>query len=539
MTLGTGARSSTRTCRYVRHPEYPEFLEEDWFFEALTETYVPARARAGRPARGRRRLPPHHDAVAAARCSMMTRRAARRAATTATSTAWSRWPSSEVDRTRTRGPALPRTWRASTSASSRDIRRIFRETYGSDLVRAFRKHRDAGKLEIITCGATHGFLPLMDTVPAGGAGAGADRRSRTTGSILGAIPRASGCPSAATCPGHERFLRGGGPALQLPRVARPDRRRTRGQRTACRAPDPLAGRHRVLRPRHGVVAPGVERGVGLSGRLRLPRVLQGRGLGAAARVPRATSCSDGLRKNVGLKYYRVTGQGGPAGTSSPTCASWALREGGAATPGTSCENRQSAGPAPRAAAMDRPPLVVSPYDAELFGHWWFEGPDFLNFLFRKMHFDQDVVKPITPSEYLERYPDVRGRAAARCARGAPTGYAEVWLNPGNDWIYPPPRRGGRAHGRAGAALRAPVAAGARAPSTRPPASCCSPSRPDWAFIMKTNTTVEYAKKRTRDHIARFTYLLPRARGEVQARRADPARVRGARQHLPRPRLPGV
>ena len=26
---------------YVRHPEYPDFLEEDWFFEALTETYVP------------------------------------------------------------------------------------------------------------------------------------------------------------------------------------------------------------------------------------------------------------------------------------------------------------------------------------------------------------------------------------------------------------------------------------------------------------------------------------------------------------------
>ena len=26
---------------YVRHPEYPEFLEEDWFYEALTETYVP------------------------------------------------------------------------------------------------------------------------------------------------------------------------------------------------------------------------------------------------------------------------------------------------------------------------------------------------------------------------------------------------------------------------------------------------------------------------------------------------------------------
>src|SRR2546430_15272014 len=26
---------------YVRHPEYPEFLEEDWLYEAITETYLP------------------------------------------------------------------------------------------------------------------------------------------------------------------------------------------------------------------------------------------------------------------------------------------------------------------------------------------------------------------------------------------------------------------------------------------------------------------------------------------------------------------
>ena len=40
-----------------------------------------------------------------------------------------------------------------------------------------------------------------------------------------------------------------------------------------------------------------------------------------------------------------------------------------------------------AAGMSQPPVVVSPYDAELFGHWWFEGPMFLDFLFRKMFFD--------------------------------------------------------------------------------------------------------------------------------------------------------
>ena len=26
---------------FVRHPEYPDFLEEDWLFEAITETYIP------------------------------------------------------------------------------------------------------------------------------------------------------------------------------------------------------------------------------------------------------------------------------------------------------------------------------------------------------------------------------------------------------------------------------------------------------------------------------------------------------------------
>ena len=26
---------------FIRHPEYPDFLEEDWLFEAMTETYIP------------------------------------------------------------------------------------------------------------------------------------------------------------------------------------------------------------------------------------------------------------------------------------------------------------------------------------------------------------------------------------------------------------------------------------------------------------------------------------------------------------------
>ena len=34
-------------------------------------------------------------------------------------------------------------------------------------------------------------------------------------------------------------------------------------------------------------------------------------------------------------------------------------------------------------AMEVPPLLVAPFDAELFGHWWFEGPAFLGQLFQQ------------------------------------------------------------------------------------------------------------------------------------------------------------
>jgi len=52
-----------------------------------------------------------------------------------------------------------------------------------------------------------------------------------------------------------------------------------------------------------------------------------------------------------------------------------------------------------AAGMDRPPIIVSPYDAELYGHWVYEGPIFLSDLYRQLHFDQSIIQPITPSEY--------------------------------------------------------------------------------------------------------------------------------------------
>jgi len=210
---------------------------------------------------------------------------------------------------------------------------------------------------------------------------------------------------------------------------------------------------------------------------------------------------DGLRKNVGIKYYRVTGKVGLA-EKQPYVREWAMKK--AADHAGHFLNERRKQLAADAPGMDRPPLVVSPYDAELFGHWWFEGPDFLNFLFRKLHFDQDEVRVITPSEYLALHPECEVAQPPMCTWGA-KGYAEVWLNPGNDWIY--------RHLDVAAERMVALARRYEWPSDLERRALNQAARElllaqssDWAFIMKTNTMVEYANKRTRDHVARFAYL---------------------------------
>ena len=81
---------------------------------------------------------------------------------------------------------------------------------------------------------------------------------------------------------------------------------------------------------------------------------------------------------LGLKLHRVTDHSAPAGTAnSPTEPQSGCRTGPRAC------RPLPAGPPPAAgsawqATMGIEPLLVAPFDAELFGHWWFEGPRFLS-----------------------------------------------------------------------------------------------------------------------------------------------------------------
>jgi 1,4-alpha-glucan branching enzyme len=480
---------------YVRHPEYPEFLEEDWFFEALTETYVPIinvldRLLAdGVEYRLTMTLSPPL-------LSMMTdgllidryHRYLDRLVGLA---------EREVERTQREDRRFADVAHFYAQEFT-SIRRVFRDVYSSNLIQAFRRHRDAGRLEIITCGATHGFLPLMEAVPQA-------VRAQIQVAVahyrkhLDRDPTGIWLPECGYFPGVEAYLKEAGLRFSFLEA--------HGLQDAY--PRPRYGVHAPIASPGGIVffARDMESSrqvwsseSGYPGDHDYREFYKDVGFELPVEYL-GDALPDGLRKNIGIKYYRVTGKVG-LGDKQPYVRAWAM-EKAAAHAGNFLGNRQRQ-VEHLAAAMGRSPIVVSPYDAELFGHWWFEGPDFLNFLFRKMHHDQDVVKPITPLEFLAREPELDLAQPPMCTWGA-DGYAEVWLNPGNDWIYP--------HLDMAAERMVELARRFEHPNDRERRALNQAARElllaqasDWAFIMKTNTTVEYAKKKTRDHIARFDYL---------------------------------
>jgi 1,4-alpha-glucan branching enzyme len=168
------------------------------------------------------------------------------------------------------------------------------------------------------------------------------------------------------------------------------------------------------------------------------------------------------------------------------------------------------------------PIVVIPFDAELFGHWWFEGPRFLELFIRQTANERDFHLS-APNEYLAVNPTQQISEPATSTWGE-NGYFEVWLNPTNAWIYPQLHIAAQRMSEIARQYVSAVA-GQALPLPNGKATGGAPARQfadrvlkqlvrelllaqssDWAFLMKTGTAREYATKRTTDHLSRFDRL---------------------------------
>ncbi len=479
---------------YVRHPEHERFLEERWFYEALTEAYIPLlKTLEGLSADGidfRITLSMTPTLLSMMSDELLQSRYEKHLEQLI------ELASREAERTRSDASFGPLASKyLEIFKASRDF---FCGTHRRDLTGAFKALWDSGRLEIITSAATHAYLPLSEIHPEA---IRAQLRAAvlTHERILGRKPRGIWLPECGYFPGLDDLLKEEGLKFFV------------------------LDRHGILfgrpRPKYGIFAPVVccsgvaafgrdmesSKSVwsaeeGYPGDPDYREFYRDIGYDLDREYLRPFLNGDGSRLNTGIKYFRVT-QRGPH--KEPYSFERAA-ERAATHAGNFIFNRCKQVEFLEGLMGGQKPLIVSPYDAELFGHWWFEGPQWLGQVFRKLRSDQSVLKAVTLTEYLEDHPRNQTLEPAASSWGY-KGYSEVWLNGSNDWIYRHLHKA--AERMIGSARIHPAAEGLQKRALNQMArELLLLEASDWAFIMKTGTHTAYAVRRTREHLERFTKL---------------------------------
>jgi 1,4-alpha-glucan branching enzyme len=369
--------------------------------------------------------------------------------------------------------------------------------YGKNLVQAFAQFQEQEQLEIITCAATHALLPLLENHPPSLRAqilVARDEYER----CFGRPPRGIWLPECAYVERVE-------PILQEANI----------RWFICEAHGVL---HAQPLPRYGLLAPiFTPHGVAVFGRdLDSAKQVWSQHEGYPGEGQYRDFYRDvGFdldfdylepylpapphRSFTGIKYHAITDGAGEKQVYDPVAARQKADEH---AQHFLDERRKQIARA--AGVLELPPILLAPYDAELFGHWWYEGPLFLDFFARKAWFDQDVIQLTTPDAYLRQH---RTHQVARPSASSwgEEGYWRAWLNEKNEWIYP--HLHVAQERMTDLARRYPHATGLVQRALKQAGrEILLAQASDWPFILRTGTSPEYATKRVKDHLLRFHAL---------------------------------
>ncbi len=482
---------------FVRHPEHRFHLEETWLYEAIVETYLPLLE----VFRGLRK-----DGIAHAftmslsptlmsmlRDDLLKTRAAHHL------DGLLRLGDREIARTRGQG-----------DSRFELLARYYREHFGrlkelydsidGDLIGAFAEEENHGSLELITVGATHGFQPVLRDAAAKRAQIqiACEHHQRH----VGRWPRGIWLPECGYTEGTDAVLADQGLRyffVDSHGIANARPRPPLGLFAPVYCPSGVAAFGRDVESSQQVWSADT----GYPGDGAYRDFYRDIGFDLPLDEIRDFIHPDGIRLHTGFKYFRVTQRGGSLSDKQPYDPRVA-RERAADHAGDFLFNRQHQ---LRYAAerMDRPPLVVCPYDAELYGHWWFEGPHFLDYLARKTACDQDAVRLTTCAAYLEAHTTNAVAQPSPSSWGA-GGYSAVWIDGSNDWLYRHVHQAERRMHELARRHEGTVDALLRRALNQAARELLLAQSSDWAFIMKTATAVRYACDRAKSHLARFSRL---------------------------------
>lgn len=479
---------------FVRHPEYNDFLEEDWLYEAITETYIPLLDMFERLT---------NDNIPWKITMTMSGTLANMLSDQLLQDRYLRHLYKMIEFTEKESTRLqfqPEFHRTALHNEEffKKARYYFVDKYNKNLVNGFKKFQDMGYLEMIPVTATHGFLPMMKDYPEA-VNAQVEMAKIDYKRLYERDPKGIWLAECAYYPGQERYLEKHGIKYFL----------VDSHGILFGDPRPVYGIYAPVYTRSGVAAFGrdIESSEQVwSSQIGYP------GDGAYREFHKDAAYEleydyvkpylheDGVRRNIGIKYYSITDKNGKAKMPYDPEAAYNKAKEHAYN---FIENRRKQVEYLSQFMSDRAPIVVSPYDAELYGHWWYEGPIFLEWMFRAMA-ENDIVKPTTPYEYLKMYPKNQIVTPAESSWGA-NGYYDVWIDASNHHIYRHLHKGAermielanKYENAEGLTYRALSQATRELMLAQ--TSC-------WPFIMFTGTMVGYAEKKIRDHLNRLFKL---------------------------------
>ncbi len=510
---------------FIHHPESNDYLEESWLYEAISETYIPL-------LKNFKRLVDENVkfritmSMTPPLLSMLDNKLLQQKYINYLENLIE-LSEKEIKRT-TFNEKMNNLSKYYYERYSEDLR-LFRDEFKCDLISQFKHFQDIGVLEIITCGATHGYFPILyvneKTVRAQIA-VGVQTYER----YFGKKPRGIWLPECGYVPEADKYLREFGVDYAIVE--------THGVLYAN--PTPIYGTLAPIVSPQGFTVFGRDmessRQVwssinGYPGDYNYRDFYRDIGYEADYEYIKPYIAHNGVRVHTGIKYHRITGDTDNKDIYDIRWAKDSAERQAGHFLNSRTEQIENA-----AKYMNKPPIVLCPYDAELYGHWWYEGPYWLYILFKKIYYDECNFELITPSEYMDKYPEIQQCQPCRSSWGA-NGYSEVWLNPSNDYAHKHLHTAGdrmcelaykfrdsfetlnnfenqiqelkkdkKPINTITSSLKYKTAKLQVRALNQAARELLLAQSSDWLFIITNNTMVDYAHRRIKDHIGRFTRL---------------------------------
>lgn len=477
---------------FIRYPESDHHLEENWLYEAITETYIPLLTVIENLL---------NDTIDFRMSFSLTPSLLEMLDDDLLQQRYMRHidmlvelSEKEIFRTRDdiRFGHLARLYHE----KYRDIRRRYADVYRKDLIAAFRSLLPSGKIELLTSAATHAYLPALMSVPEA---VRAQLRigSRHFSRKFGKDAQGIWLPECGFVPGLDSLARESGFNyffLESHGVLNSTPRTKSSIYAPIKTPSGVAAFARDVDSSKQVWSAAE----GYPGDFDYRDFYRDLGFDLDYEYIEPY-LPGGTRTFTGMKYYAITGK---SDLKKPYIRERALAKAKLHAEHFILSRMKQVKELREKLSIK--PLVTACYDAELFGHWWFEGPEWLDFMLRSGSMKQKTFRFTTPAEFLADNPRMETATPAASSWGF-EGYSSTWIDRSNSWIYRHLHRAAKKmsdiagrHERATGLLKRALRQAAR--------ELLLAQSSDWAFMMKTGNASEFAENKFREHIKNFFSL---------------------------------